>query len=117
MADTPPAGVPLPGGLGVAQLIGKTPAEGVRLTRLEVGEDEFLILSVASESRVSLEELTAAEREVLRLLLRGLSNAEIAAERRTAERTVANQIGSIFRKLEVFSRAELVASLTGAGKP
>jgi DNA-binding CsgD family transcriptional regulator len=55
--------------------------------------------------------LSPAEREVAELVLGGLSNAEIAAQRGTALRTVANQIAVIFAKLGVGSRAELVVLL------
>ncbi len=53
--------------------------------------------------------LSSAERAVVQALLRGLSDREIAIERGTSERTVANQLRSIFRKLGVASRAELIA--------
>lgn len=48
--------------------------------------------------------LTPAELDVARLLHDGLSNAEIAAARGSALRTVANQVASILRKLGVASR-------------
>jgi DNA-binding CsgD family transcriptional regulator len=53
--------------------------------------------------------LTEAEVAVGALVLRGFSNAAIAAARRTSPRTVCNQIASLFRKLAVNSRAELAA--------
>jgi len=56
--------------------------------------------------------LTAAEAEVARAVLRGESNAEIARVRRVSERTVRNQLSSIFEKLDVGSRAELAARLS-----
>ena len=58
--------------------------------------------------------LTAAEREVASMMLAGWSNAAIAAARSASASTVANQARSIFAKLRVTSRAELVARLTGA---
>lgn len=57
-------------------------------------------------------ELTEAEREVTRLVYEGHSNPEIAARRGTATRTVANQLQSIYRKLNIVSREELIARLT-----
>lgn len=56
--------------------------------------------------------LSAAENEVLALLLDGYDNASIAAARKTSPRTTANQVSSIFRKLGVASRAELAAKLS-----
>jgi DNA-binding CsgD family transcriptional regulator len=53
--------------------------------------------------------LSAAEREVARLLVAGASNREIAGRRGAAVRTVANQARAIYRKLGVASRAELAA--------
>ncbi len=53
--------------------------------------------------------LTATERAVADLVLRGLSTAEIARRRRRSSRTVANQIAAVFQKLGVQSRRELVS--------
>lgn len=53
--------------------------------------------------------LTCAEMDVLFRVLEGRSNSDIATERATSVRTVANQIAKIFRKLGVRSRRELAA--------
>lgn len=58
-------------------------------------------------------DLTEAEAEVVRLVLDGKSNKDIAAARATSERTVANQLASIYRKLGVNSRSELASRLSG----
>jgi DNA-binding NarL/FixJ family response regulator len=55
--------------------------------------------------------LSSAEQTVLRLIVEGLSNAEIGARRHTSTGTVANQAGAIFRKLQVSGRGELLARL------
>ena len=55
--------------------------------------------------------LTEAEREVATMLFEGTASAEMARRRGTSERTIVNQIASIFRKVGVGSRAELVARL------
>jgi pimeloyl-ACP methyl ester carboxylesterase/DNA-binding CsgD family transcriptional regulator len=62
-----------------------------------------------------LSDLTAREREVLRLLARGFDNASIASELRIAEKTVRNHVSALFGKLEVNSRAEAVAKARDAG--
>ena len=58
-------------------------------------------------------ELSPAEREVLRLLQRGERTAHIAAMRNVSHSTIAKQLASIYRKMHVHSRAELLASLAG----
>ena len=60
----------------------------------------------------SLKELTLAEREVTLLVLDGLTNAEIGAQRHSSPRTVANQIAAVFRKLSIHGRLELIRRLT-----
>lgn len=51
--------------------------------------------------------LTSTETEIACGVLAGLSNADIARKRGTAVRTIANQVASIYRKLQVRSRLEL----------
>lgn len=53
--------------------------------------------------------LTAAEREVALLLLKGLSHKEAAALRNTSERTVRQQALSVYRKSGLGGRTELAA--------
>ena len=52
--------------------------------------------------------LTEAEREIVVGVLAGWSNRRIADERGVSVRTVANQLTSIYRKLGVGSRHELI---------
>ena len=53
--------------------------------------------------------LTAAELEVVALVLDGLSNQQIAQRRAVARSTIRKQLEGIYRKLGVGSRAELAA--------
>jgi DNA-binding NarL/FixJ family response regulator len=57
--------------------------------------------------------LTRAERAIAVLLLEGYSNARIAKHRGTSERTVVNQVASIFKKARVASRTEFAARVFG----
>jgi DNA-binding CsgD family transcriptional regulator len=73
---------------------------------------ELLIVSVDAPS-TRLDRLTAAEREVLVLLLRHGTAARVARARRRSVRTVRHQIEAIYAKLDVTTRGEL-ALLCGA---
>jgi DNA-binding CsgD family transcriptional regulator len=55
--------------------------------------------------------LTAAEGAIVALVRRGQSTMEIARARRSSPRTVEHQIETIFRKLQVSSRSELIREL------
>jgi DNA-binding NarL/FixJ family response regulator len=60
-------------------------------------------------------ELTAREREVLDLIARGLSNAEIAGELYLSQKTVRNHVSNIFLKLQVADRAQAIVRAREAG--
>lgn len=77
-------------------------------TTFRVGSAEFAVTSEPAPVALA-PVLTAAEQDVVRRLLAGRSNAEIAKARRSSVRTVANQVASVFRKYGVNSRAELAA--------
>jgi DNA-binding NarL/FixJ family response regulator len=74
-----------------------------------VQADESVVLRVVREQAATPAGLTSSECFIFRAILDGLSNTEIALRRGRSLRTVANQVASIFRKLAISSRAELVA--------
>ncbi len=96
-------------------------AELVRAVRVVAGGDGLLAPSVtrrliaefaarpAARSRpVSLDRLTPRETEVLRLVARGRTNGEIAAELVVAEQTVKTHVGRILAKLDLRDRTQAV---------
>jgi DNA-binding NarL/FixJ family response regulator len=78
---------------------------------MRLGEAEFAVISAPMAPRALPGNLTAAEASVLSAVALGRSNRQIAAERQTSIRTVANQVASLYRKVRVASRAELVLQL------
>jgi DNA-binding CsgD family transcriptional regulator len=58
--------------------------------------------------------LSVAEREVVALVVAGMSNETVARARQVSASTVANQLAAVMRKLAVGSRADLTAQVMRA---
>jgi DNA-binding CsgD family transcriptional regulator len=72
-------------------------------------ESSRLFLALRPDATLK-DRLTPIEYEIARLVIEGKSHAEISQARRTTPRTIANQIGSLFGKLRVKGRFELIAA-------
>lgn len=96
--------------LGLArliELIGEITGRGRFTVNQETLHDTLLRASAAIGGVApGVGRLTPREREVLRLLARGLNNPEIAEALYLSPHTVRTHVGNILRKLEVHSRAE-----------
>jgi DNA-binding NarL/FixJ family response regulator len=68
-----------------------------------------------ADDAMRIEELTAREREVVRLMAGGYSNKEIAHALGTAEGTIKNQVSSILAKFGVRDRTRAVLKALEAG--
>lgn len=81
---------------------------------VELLDDELAVFTwpaaaaAAAAGAEPLSRLSAAERAVLSLIVKGASNAAVAMTRGTSVRTVANQVASLLRKLDAASRFELI---------
>jgi two-component system, NarL family, nitrate/nitrite response regulator NarL len=76
-------------------------------------------MAEASPEQARIGTLTAREREVIQLIAEGLSNRAIGERLHLSESTVRHHLTSIFDKLDVESRLELViyAYRNGLGRP
>lgn len=75
------------------------------------GEGGWLSRQAAAQARsepAAFKQLTPREREVLRLVTRGWTNAQMADELGISERTVRHHLSNIYDKLEVRSRNALL---------
>lgn len=67
------------------------------------------LISAATHPVIPGEDLTERERDVLKLLIKGLSNAEVAEQLIISTSTVKYHIGNIYSKLGVDSRVAAVS--------
>jgi DNA-binding CsgD family transcriptional regulator len=75
----------------------------------QVSEKYVKGLSIEIENQLDRWDLTEAEKEVSFLLLKGLSNKEIAEVRSTSTQTVRSQTNAIYTKSGLSGRSELSA--------
>jgi DNA-binding NarL/FixJ family response regulator len=81
----------------------------VKVMRFELADGEFAVVSFVGAPISLPAGLTSAERAIVAAVVEGRSNAEIARQRGTSPRTIANQMAAVYQKLKLSSRAELAA--------
>lgn len=82
-----------------------------KLAERAVSGEQLLVGAYPLVDEQRIGSLTAAEQTIVADLVSGSTNCDIARRRGSSDRTVANQVQSIFRKLGARSRADLAASL------
>jgi two-component system NarL family response regulator len=92
-----------------------TPSELLSAVRLIANGETYVDPRVAggwlrrrsgNGRRADLNELSARETEVIRLIAEGLSNKEISARLNLSEKTIKNHISRIFSKLNIYARTQ-----------
>ena len=97
--------------LVVHALRGRVDPVEVRIERSLAAREELQVLSSARLDLQLADQLTRGELAVVAPLIEGQTHVEIARQRRTSVRTVANQIASAYKKLRVSGRIELLCYL------
>lgn len=69
------------------------------------------VVSVSRPDRLIARQLSAAEYDVMRAIVDGMTYAQISLARSVSTRTIANQIASAYRKLGISGRGALLALL------
>jgi len=85
----------------------------LRASALGTTEDAPLLLLFEPFSHIEERSLSPREREVATLVVSGMSNREIAARLVLAKHTVESHLKRIFSKMNVRTRAGLVAKMLG----
>jgi DNA-binding CsgD family transcriptional regulator len=105
----------LRGALTAFQELGATPAGAIVARRLRERGVRGLPRGPRAATRQNPAGLTARELEVLKLIARGLRNAQIAERLFVSEKTVDHHVSAILRKLDVGNRGEASAEAVRLG--
>jgi DNA-binding CsgD family transcriptional regulator len=92
---------------------GKLPSHHLQVMRRSLPSGEGWVIWCSRPELKLVNQLSPGELDVLNQLVAGKTYSEIARHRRTAERTIANQIAAVYAKLDLSGRPELLHHLAG----
>lgn len=105
----------LRGSLAILEQLGAGPLAAIVRQRLRELGARGVPRGPRASTRESAVGLTSREVQVLRLLVQGHTNSELALRLHVSAKTVDHHVSSILQKLEVHSRTEAVAAAFGLG--
>ncbi|GBD17494.1 Transcriptional regulatory protein LiaR [bacterium HR26] len=94
--------------LGIRGYLAKTATDAEIIDAVRRAAAGYATVASLSEGELLIEPLTPREREILRRLVAGQRNAEIAAALLISAKTVEYHVSNIFTKLGARSRAEAI---------
>jgi DNA-binding CsgD family transcriptional regulator/tetratricopeptide (TPR) repeat protein len=114
LAEAPDPAVALRA-LGTLDRLGAVPAAAIVRRRLRAGGVQGVPRGPGAATRANPARLTARQFDVLALLTRGHTNAEVAARLHISRRTVDNHVAALFERLGVGSRRAAAAKAADLG--
>ena len=87
------------------------------MKRVRLGNLELVVVATNSAIEGKHLDLPPGLQDVLRGIISGLSNAEIARRRKVSPRTVANQVATLLRLYSADSRADLASKVEAGASP
>jgi DNA-binding NarL/FixJ family response regulator len=100
-----------------AAAAGQTRLSNARTTQIEQGGTHYWIVSVPRLEDAVAHSVTPTELKIVKLVVEGMTHQRMAQEHGSSPRTVANHISSVFHRIGVSGRSELLVYLVQNFQP